>query len=87
MQIVNVFLCRSAVRSILAVGFSGNSLILWGVALELALLLIINYLPIANMLIGTAPVPSAVWLFLAPFAAAMVLLEEGRKWLVRGIES
>jgi hypothetical protein len=39
------------------------------------------------MLIGTAPVPSAVWLFLAPFAAAMVLLEEGRKWLVRGIES
>jgi magnesium-transporting ATPase (P-type) len=30
LQIVNVFLCRSAVRSAFTTGLGGNSLILWG---------------------------------------------------------
>ncbi len=43
MQIVNVFLCRSSVRSVFSIGFIDNRLILWGVLLELAFLLLINY--------------------------------------------
>ena len=84
MQIVNVFLCRSASRSVFSTGLLGNSLILWGVALEIALVLIINYTPWGNLLVGTSPLVGPVWLFILPFAAAMLVLEELRKWLARG---
>ena len=84
MQIVNVFLCRSTTRSIAATGILGNRLILAGVALELALLLAINYTPWGNALLGAAPVAGAVWLFLMPFAASMLVLEELRKRIARG---
>ena len=60
-----------------------NRLIVAGVGLELASLLLLNYAPLANLLIGTATVPLMLWLFLVPFAAAMVALEELRKWIVR----
>jgi sodium/potassium-transporting ATPase subunit alpha len=84
MQIVNVFLCRSASRSVFSTGLLGNWLILWGVALEIALLLAINYTPWVNLLLGTSPVVCAVWLFVIPLAAGMFGLEEFRKWLTRG---
>ena len=58
-------------------------LIVWGVGLELALLLLINYTSSGNMILDTAPVPSRLWLFVIPFAAGMLFLEEARKWLVR----
>jgi sodium/potassium-transporting ATPase subunit alpha len=83
MQIVNVFLCRSASRSVFSTGLFGNPLILWGVALELALVLLINYTPLGNLLVGTSPLAEPVWLFILPFAAAMLVLEELRKWLAR----
>ncbi|HNB96245.1 MAG TPA: cation transporting ATPase C-terminal domain-containing protein, partial [Microthrixaceae bacterium] len=38
LQIVNVFLCRSTLRSVFSAGLGGNPLIGWGVALEAALL-------------------------------------------------
>ena len=83
MQIVNVFLCRSAVRSVFRLPFFSNPLILWGVALEIVLLLAANYLPPANALLATLPVPTEVWLLIIPFAIGMVALEELRKALVR----
>ena len=43
MQIVNVFLCRSTTRSVWSVGLLGNRLILWGVVLEVVLILAIDY--------------------------------------------
>jgi magnesium-transporting ATPase (P-type) len=83
LQIVNVFLCRSATRSIFSTGLGGNPLILWGVALEVGLMLFMAYTPWGNRLFGTAPLPLEVWLFLLPWAAAMIVLEEGRKGWVR----
>ena len=83
MQIVNVFLCRSSVRSIFSIRLTDNRLIVWGVGLEVALLLLINYSPWGNMILGTAPVPSELWLFIIPLAVGMLVLEEARKWLVR----
>ena len=83
MQIVNVFLCRSTVRSVASTGIFDNRLILWGVCLEIVLLMAINYTPFGNFLLGTAPVPGQLWLFMVPFAVAMLGLEETRKWLVR----
>ena len=83
MQIVNVFLCRSATRSVFSTGLLGNALIIVGVLSEIAILLLISYTPWGNSLLGTAPVGEKVWAVVIPFAAGMILLEELRKWLAR----
>jgi calcium-translocating P-type ATPase len=83
MQIVNVFLCRSATRSMVSTGLFGNPFIVWGVVLELILILAIDYTSFGNAIFGTAPIAVEVWLFILPFAAAMVVLEEARKRFVR----
>ena len=83
MQIVNVFLCRSATRSVFSTGLLGNTLIILGVVSEIAVLLLINYTPWVNSLLGTMPMGERVWAFVIPFAAGMLILEEARKWLAR----
>ncbi len=83
MQVVNLFLCRSERES----GFGrrpvANRLILLGLAAEIALILAIDYTPSGNALFGTAPIPVEAWLFVVPFAATMLALEELRKRIVR----
>jgi sodium/potassium-transporting ATPase subunit alpha len=83
MQIVNVFLCRSSVQSAFATGIFRNRLILWGVVVAIVLVLAIDYSPWGNLLLGTAVMPTELWLFMLPFAAGMLGLEELRKWFVR----
>jgi hypothetical protein len=61
----------------------GNALITLGVLSEVAILAVINYVPWANAILGTAPMVGAAWGFIVPFAAAMFALEELRKWAVR----
>jgi magnesium-transporting ATPase (P-type) len=83
MQVVNVFLCRHPRESAFAFGLGSNSLILWGIVIELALILAIAYTPWGNVVFGTAPIGAEAWLFVLPFAAAMLALEEGRKAFMR----
>jgi sodium/potassium-transporting ATPase subunit alpha len=83
-QVVNVFLCRHDRRSAFAFGLASNPLLLWGVAAEVALLLAIVYTPLGQALFGTAPLSAATWLFMLPFAAALIALEEARKAVARG---
>ena len=83
MQNVNVFLCRSDRDSAFSRGFLNNKLILWGIAAEIVLILLIDYTPWGNLVFGTAPIPIDVWLFVIPFALGMLMLEELRKWWVR----
>jgi magnesium-transporting ATPase (P-type) len=83
MQIVNLFLCRSPRLSVFTPGPFSNRLIPVGILVEIAIVLLIVYTDPGNSLFGTAPVAFEVWLFAAPFAAAMLAVEEGRKWLVR----
>ena len=84
MQIVNVFQCRSTSRSVWPMGLVGNPLILWGVLLEIALILAIDYTTWGNVIFGTAPISGRIWLFVMPFAVGLLVLEELRKWLVHG---
>ena len=83
MQVVNVFICRSDCASVFSRSLLDNRLILVGVAAEMVLILLIDYSPWGNALLGTLPIPAEVWLFVLPFAFAMLLLEELRKWWVR----
>ncbi|MDD1650874.1 MAG: cation-transporting P-type ATPase, partial [Methylococcaceae bacterium] len=45
MQVVNVFLCKTPGRSLFGTHVFANRLLLWGVALEIALILVIVYTP------------------------------------------
>jgi sodium/potassium-transporting ATPase subunit alpha len=83
LQIVNVFLCRSARRSIFSTGILGNPLIWGGVIVEIALVGLIAYTQPGNLIFGTAPIGPRPWLFILPFAVLMVAAEEVRKWIVR----
>jgi calcium-translocating P-type ATPase len=82
-QVVNVFLCRSTSRSLFTLNPFDNRLIVLGVAVEIGLILLIDYSSIGNALFGTAPIPLGAWLFMFPLAFAMLAFEELRKWLVR----
>jgi len=82
-QVANVFACRSERTSIFQLGFLSNRQVIWGIAVELLLLLLIVYTPLGNTLFGTDPLP--LWLFGPLVLGALVLLlaEEGRKMIAR----
>ena len=82
-QIANVFICRDKVRSIFAMPMFDNKIILAGITLEVALMILIDFTPLGNQLLGTAPLPARAWLVILPCALAMFLVEESRKWIVR----
>jgi len=81
-QIVNVFLCKTPGRSVFGAHLFDNRIILWGIALEAALILVIDYTAWGNLVFGTLPIAPEVWLFILPFGLAMLLLEELRKFMV-----
>jgi magnesium-transporting ATPase (P-type) len=83
MQVVNVHLCRSRRTSVFSVSSFSNRLITAGIVTEIVVILLIDYTPIGHALFGTAPITWTAWVFVLPFAMAMLLLEEGRKAFVR----
>lgn len=82
-QIANVFVCRSRVLSVFSISLWINKFLIAGVAVELAIILLIVYTPQGNILFGTNPLPLAVWAFLLPFAFLLLVFEEARKAIVR----
>jgi magnesium-transporting ATPase (P-type) len=87
MQVVNVFLCRHPTLTAFRRSHRFNRLIVYGIAFELMLLLLIVYTPWGNALFGTAPLEAGVWLFIVPFGLGMLLAEEARKAIVRRKEN
>jgi magnesium-transporting ATPase (P-type) len=83
MQVVNACCCRSDRSSAFAFRLGSNALLLWGIAIELLLIIAIDYTTWGNVLFDTAPIPARVWLFTVPFALGMLVLEEVRKRLVQ----
>jgi calcium-translocating P-type ATPase len=83
MQIVNVHLCRSSRESAFTSARRWNTLIVAGIVTEIALMLVVAYTPLGNAVFSTAPISARAWVFMLPFAGAMLALEELRKWIVR----
>jgi magnesium-transporting ATPase (P-type) len=79
MQAVNVYLCRSDRAAITGRPLFANRLITAGVALEIALILAIDYTAPGHALFGTAPLGYQAWLVVLPFAAVMLALDEAWK--------
>ncbi|MGD9983240.1 MAG: cation-translocating P-type ATPase [Porticoccaceae bacterium] len=82
-QVANLFVCRQPRASTLSLRLRGNRLLVWGVAVELVLLLAIVYTPWGQRLFGTAALSWPVWLFALPFPFAIMAAEEMRKALMR----
>jgi calcium-translocating P-type ATPase len=83
MQLVNVFICRSEKKSAFAFGLRTSRLLLAGIGLELGLILLIVYTSPGHALFGTAPLQATTWIFIVPFALAMLVLEELRKLILK----
>ncbi|HEX5611027.1 MAG TPA: cation-transporting P-type ATPase [Burkholderiales bacterium] len=82
-QVANVLLCRDPRRPLWSFSFGSNPLLAWAIGAELVLLAALVYTPWGQALFGTAALPAEVWWFVLPFAAAMLALEEARKWIAR----
>jgi sodium/potassium-transporting ATPase subunit alpha len=78
-QVANVFACRSERISIFRLGFLSNPFILWGIAVELALLALIVYTPLGNLVFGTEPLPLWAWGPLLLGAIGLLFADEIRK--------
>jgi sodium/potassium-transporting ATPase subunit alpha len=81
-QVANVFACRSERVSVFRLGFLSNPFILWGIAVELALLALIVYTPLGHLILGTGSLPLWTWGPLIFGAAGLLLAEEIRKLIV-----
>ena len=81
-QVANVFACRSDRVSLARLGWFTNPLLLWGIVIELVVLVLILYTPWGNAIFGTSPLP--LWIFgpLVFGALALLSAEEGRKFIV-----
>lgn len=86
MQVINVFLCRSNVRSVFSTGFAGNALIITGVIVEIIILLVINYTTWLDTLLGTSPLEEYILGIAISFALGMLTFEEIRKWFARKMQ-
>jgi magnesium-transporting ATPase (P-type) len=82
-QIGNLFAQRTTLASVFRAGLPSNRLLWAGIAVEIALLLSIVYLPPFQRVFGTGGIPLEGWLFILPWAPALLLAEEGRKAIVR----
>jgi len=82
-QVANVFACRSEHLSMFRFRVGSNPLILWGIGVELTLLLLLVYAPLGNYVLGTAPLPFWVWIPLTLAAPLLLLAEEYRKRIGR----
>ncbi len=81
-QVANVFACRSDRLSIFRLGFTNNHLILWGIGIELLLLLAYVYTPLGNLMLGTLPLPWWAWGPLILGAVGLLGAEEIRKLVI-----
>jgi magnesium-transporting ATPase (P-type) len=82
-QMGNVMACRTDRESVFRTGLFANKLVLWGIASELAIISLLVYTPFLQRIFGLAPLGFREWAFLFAFAPLLLIMEEGRKWLVR----
>ena len=82
-QIGNVFACRTERESVFRAGLFANKLVLWGIATELAIIMVLIYTPALQKVFGLAPFAFKEWAFLLVFAPLLLLMEETRKRIAR----
>ncbi|MFC6180196.1 cation-translocating P-type ATPase [Lactiplantibacillus daowaiensis] len=82
-QIAAAINCRTKFNSVFSVGLFSNHRIWWGIIFEVALLAALMYLPVLQGLFNTTAIAGRDWAFLLCLPIPLVLIEEGRKAVVR----
>ncbi|MBI4377630.1 MAG: HAD-IC family P-type ATPase [Nitrospinae bacterium] len=82
-QIWNVFACRTEIDSVFKAGLSKNRFVLFGIMIEILLILLFIYIPFLQKVFGLAPLGVWDWLFLLILSPVVLLAEEGRKLFLR----
>lgn len=82
-QVADVLICRTRRQSILSAGIFRNKLIWLGIAVELGLVAAISRIEFLQPFFGTAPIGWIEISLALPFAAAILLGDESRRWLIR----
>ena len=82
-QVGNVFACRTDRESVFRVGLMANRGVLGSIVAELAILAALILIPPFPYVFGLAPLAFTEWWILLLFPPTVLLLEEGRKWIVR----
>lgn len=82
-QIGAALACRSQQESILRLGLRTNRLVLLGIVVEIALLLLLMYVPFLQGIFGTAPIGLKDWAFVLAWAPALLVVDELRKAWIR----
>jgi len=82
-QVGAVFGCRTERQSVFRLGLFTNRLILVGIAVELALLAILVYVPFMQKIFNTAPIGLVGWVFVFAWTPVIFLLDEVRKAILR----
>lgn len=82
-QIGNVFACRTERASVLQAGLFTNKLVLFGIAFEITLLLLLIYIPPLARIFGFTPLGTGQWALLALFPFILLAAAEARKAVIR----
>jgi hypothetical protein len=84
-QLGTLFAMRTSVSSAFSIGLRRNKWLLAAVAVEIAILLAIVYIPPLQSVFATAPIAPIDWIYLYSFAPVVLMLEEGRKFILRKV--
>ena len=82
-QVADVLICRTRRQSILSAGLFTNRFVWIGIAVELCLVAAISRVSFLQPFFGTAPIGWFEVSLSLPFAAAILLGDEFRRWMIR----
>jgi len=86
-QVGTAFACRTNRASVFKVGFLTNKWLLWGIAFEVSLMLLIVYVPLLQGVFQTTGLELKHWAVLSLFPIVMFISDELRKFFVRTISA
>jgi len=84
-QLGTLFAMRTTISSSFSIGLRRNKWLLASVAMEIAILLAIVYIPPLQSVFSTASIPPIDWIYLYSLAPLVLMLEEGRKFILRKV--
>jgi magnesium-transporting ATPase (P-type) len=82
-QVGNAFACRTDRNRGRSLGWMSNPRLLLGIAIDLAILLVLVYFPPIARLFGHVPIPASFWVGLSLFPLVVYGLDWIRKWILR----
>jgi magnesium-transporting ATPase (P-type) len=84
-QVANVLSCRTNRVSMFRLGLSRNKWILLGIAAQVGILATIIYVPLLQPIFGTTALSALDWAYLLLVTASVIVAEEVRKLVIRGL--